>query len=126
MHRYEGEEPDGKHREEQMNKLNREVNEEAAADFAAGTFTERRREDAREDFETSETRSMGYSLGWVSLVFAIASWFIWPVLLGITSAVLGFIAYRQGARKLGAWSMGLGLVAAAVYLFIIPLYYAFT
>lgn len=126
MHRYEEKETNPKHEADRKNReLN--VNEEMGADFAAGHLAGTDREhDGREQFEKSETRSMGFSLGWVAIVFAVISWFIWPVLLGITSAVLGFIAYQQGARKLGAWSMAIGLIAAAVYLFIIPLYYAVT
>ncbi|MFD1955906.1 DUF4190 domain-containing protein [Paenibacillus thailandensis] len=121
MHRYEDEVKEKDNRSRNFEEMNREYKEEMGADFAAGTYVDR---GDRAEFQESETKSMGYSLGWVALVFAIASWFVWPVLLGVTSAVLGFIAYRQGARKTGAWSMGVGLVAAAVYLFIIPLYYA--
>lgn len=111
------------------------VNEEMSADFAVGTpgaFNERDRvasqdhQYAAADDEGSDVRSGGYALAWVALVFAIASWFVWPVLLGATSAVLGFIAYRQGARGLGGWSMAIGLLAVIMYLVIVPFYYAIT
>jgi hypothetical protein len=108
------------------------VNEEMAADFAVGApgaYVERDRKEneyaAYED-EGNDVRSGGYALGWVALVFAIASWFVWPVLLGATSAVLGFIAYRQSARGLGGWSMAIGLLAVVMYLVIVPFYYAIT
>ncbi|MFF2887748.1 hypothetical protein [Paenibacillus sp. NPDC057967] len=105
------------------------VNEEMGADFAYGmpvTHTERIASRHERDGEDAVTESNGYALGWVSLVFAIASWFIWPVLMGVTSAVLGFIAYRQGAKALGAWSMTLGLIAVVLNLVIVPFYYALT
>ncbi|WP_139994404.1 DUF4190 domain-containing protein [Paenibacillus paridis] len=105
-----------------------DVNEEMAADFAVsqpGLYGERS-EDRHVERVEPEALSGGYALGWVSLVFAIASWFIWPVLMGATSVVLGFIAYRQGARGLGGWSMAIGLIAVALNLIIVPFYYAIT
>ncbi|MDQ0058343.1 hypothetical protein [Paenibacillus harenae] len=110
------------------------VNEEMSADFAVGTpvaYNERDRDlqdkgYAAANDEGNDVRSGGYALGWVALVFGIASWFLWPVLLGATSAVLGFIAYRQGARGLGGWSMAIGLLAVVMYLVIVPFYYAIT
>lgn len=106
-----------------------DVNEEMAADFAISNpavHAERREERHVERAERTKAQSGGYALGWVSLVFAIASWFIWPVLLGATAAVLGFIAYRQGARGLGGWSMAIGIIAIAINLIIVPFYYAVT
>ena len=106
-----------------------DVNEEMAADFAISNpavYEERREDRHVERAERTEAHSGGYALGWVSLVFAIASWFIWPVLLGATAAVLGFIAYRQGARGLGGWSMAIGIIAIAINLVIVPFYYAVT
>ncbi|KRE54243.1 hypothetical protein [Paenibacillus sp. Soil522] len=105
-----------------------DVNEEMAADFAISNpvVAERGEERHVERAERTEARSGGYALGWVSLVFAIASWFIWPLLLGATAAVLGFIAYRQGARGLGGWSMAIGIIAMALNLIIVPFYYAVT
>lgn len=105
------------------------VNEEMAADFAVSNpvvHAERREDRYVERTDREETRSAGYTLGWVSLVFAIASWFIWPVLLGASAAVLGFMAYRQGARGLGGWSMAIGIIALALNLVIVPFYYAIT
>ncbi|OMF34274.1 hypothetical protein BK133_12870 [Paenibacillus sp. FSL H8-0548] len=106
-----------------------DVNEEMAADFAINqpvVHAKRGEDRSVERVEPERAYSGGYAIGWVSLVFAIASWFIWPVLMGVTSAVLGFIAYRQGARGLGGWSMAIGLIAVALNLVIVPLYYALT
>ncbi|WP_424766210.1 hypothetical protein [Paenibacillus sp. sgz302251] len=105
------------------------VNEEMGADFAVGgpiVDATRREEHDTDRAERVDTETGGFALGWVSLVFAVASWFIWPVLLGVTAAVLGFIAYRQGARALGGWAMAIGLIALALNLIIVPLYYAIT
>lgn len=101
------------------------VNEEMGADFAYdGPMVRNDREDVVA--ERDETESGGMTLGWVALVFAAVSWFIWPVLMGATATVLGFIAFRQGAKSLGGWSMGIGLSALALNLIIVPFYYALT
>ncbi|MEK3881597.1 hypothetical protein [Paenibacillus sp. PL2-23] len=110
------------------------VNEEMGADFAYGmpsthierTNTRAEDNDSGREEEGEGVRSGGYALGWVSLIFAIASWFIWPVLLGASAAVMGYIAYRQGARGIGGWAMAIGLVAIALNLVIVPFYYALT
>lgn len=73
-----------------------------------------------------ETRSAGRATGWAAFIIAILSWIVWPVLLGATAIVVGFIAYRQGARGLGVWSITLGFIAAAAYLVLVPIYYAIT
>lgn len=67
-------------------------------------------------------RSAGKTLGAVALVFAIASLFIWPLLLGITATILGFVAFRQRARALGGWAMGIGIFAAVSSVVLYPLY----
>lgn len=105
------------------------TNEEMGSDFAVSNPAVHResKEDRHvERAERTDAETGGNALGWVSLVFAIASWFIWPVLLGATAVVLGFIAYRQGARGLGGWSMAIGIVALALNLLIVPFYYAIT
>ena len=108
-----------------MPDMNRDLNEEMAAEFTAKAPVsyvprEERTEAIRED------EAGGTALGWVALIFAAASWFLWPVLLGATSAVIGFIAYRQGARALGGWAMAVGLIAVLLSLVIVPFYYAVT
>lgn len=74
----------------------------------------------------AETAGAGRALGWAALLFAVVSLFIWPLLMGATAAVLGYIAYRQGARSLGVWAMTLGIIAAAAYFILSPLYAALT
>ncbi|MDF2837416.1 MAG: hypothetical protein K0Q63_3056 [Paenibacillus sp.] len=102
-------------------------NEEMGADFAYGMPAANADDRAGGTVGyIAQTESGGTALGWVSLVFAIASWFIWPVLIGAAATVLGFIAYRQGAKGLGAWSMALGLAALALNLIIVPIYFAMT
>ncbi|WP_051236574.1 hypothetical protein [Paenibacillus pinihumi] len=79
-----------------------------------------KRIEAEYDYSGSRT------LGIVALCFALASWLVWPALMGATSAVIGYMAYRQGSRSLGIWSISLGLIAIVSHLVIIPLYFAFS
>lgn len=74
------------------------------------------------EMERADTTA-GRVIGWVALAFAVASWFLWPVLMGATAALLGWFAYRQGSKRLGGWAVGIGLVALAAYLALLPLYY---
>jgi hypothetical protein len=74
--------------------------------------------------ETTQRSSFSSTVGWISLIFAIASWFLWPVIMGPTAAALGLYAFSTGSRALGIWSMTLGIIAAAVYLVLIPVYMA--
>jgi|GEM_PF-1059600 len=76
------------------------------------------------DSESYASSSLSSTVGWIGLVFAIASWFLWPVILGPTAAALGIYAYSTGSRALGIWSMTIGLIAAAVYIVLIPLYFS--
>ncbi|MFB9325456.1 hypothetical protein ACFFSY_05920 [Paenibacillus aurantiacus] len=99
--------------------------EEMAAEFAVPVTGLNRRSRSREE-SVRATRSAGRAAGWTGLIIAIMSWFVWPVLLGLSAAFIGFVAFRQGSRGLGVWSMTLGLIAAASYLVLIPLYYALT
>lgn len=66
--------------------------------------------------------SSGYAWGWVAVIFAVAAWFIWPVLLGATAGIIGVIAFTQGARGLGGTAMAIGLGAVLFYLLMAPIY----
>ena len=98
--------------------------EEMSAELAATGPA--RLPDSDEELRRSRSRIMerqaqaGRSLGIFSLAMAIASLFVWPLLLGLTAAVLGYFSYRQGARGLGVWSIAIGLLAAAAYVVFIP------
>ncbi|MBW7454502.1 DUF4190 domain-containing protein [Paenibacillus sepulcri] len=102
-------------------------NEEMSAELAVppqAYQTDHTKEHVEEAVE--QTRSAGQAAGWAALVLSVLSWFVWPLLLGATGIVVGFIAYRQDARGLGLWSMILGLISVIAYLVIIPLYYSIT
>lgn len=64
----------------------------------------------------------GATIGWIGLVLAIASLFIFPALLGTAGIVLGIIAYVQGSRSLGAWSVIIGGIALLSFVVLVPYY----
>lgn len=100
----------------------------AAQAIPAGTAAARGHDRGSADLKAAaaDTAGAGRALGWAALLFAVVSLFIWPLLMGATAAVLGYIAYRQGARSLGVWAMTLGIIAAAAYFILSPLYAALT
>ncbi|SDM89332.1 hypothetical protein SAMN04487897_101397 [Paenibacillus sp. yr247] len=62
------------------------------------------------------------AVGYVALFVALASLFVWPVLLGISGIVLGVIAFLMGNKGLGSWSIALGFIAVAAYFLLVPYY----
>lgn len=70
----------------------------------------------------SEVNTGGQTSGWIGIALAIASMFIWPAILAPSAAVLGFIAWSQGSRALGVWSIVLGIISFVAFLAIAPLY----
>lgn len=113
-------------------KVNEEFDEEFNEEFAAETAVNR--PDVAPMVRNNERPAIGRAaakegadeqdrtFGWVSLIAAIASLFIWPVVLGPAAAIMGFIAYNKGSRTLGVWSIVIGLLAFIAYLFIVPYY----
>lgn len=99
--------------------------EEFAAEYAPynlANFNRDRNQEMRDSVE-ADAQDVGANttLGIVSLVFALASWFIYPLILGPAAAVFGFIAWYQGSRTLGGWSIALGVIAFLAYM-VLPLY----
>ncbi|MNI02628.1 hypothetical protein D3C73_555110 [compost metagenome] len=71
-----------------------------------------------EDIVVASSRTIGY----IAIIIAVASLFMWPAILGSTAVVLGIIAWFKGNRALGAWSMILGFIAVTTFFVLIPLY----
>jgi hypothetical protein len=94
--------------------------DEPEHDFMEETATEIAEPVRRYDERDEEANGAG--LGWLALALSIISLFIWPVLLGAAGIIVGFIARRRGAETLGAWAIGIGIVAIIVRLFIMPFY----
>lgn len=70
--------------------------------------------------ELVEAVTRNKAVGYVALFVALASLFVWPVLLGVSGIVLGVIAFLMGNKRLGSWSVALGFIAVAAYFLLVP------
>ncbi|MCY9658407.1 hypothetical protein P5G65_01695 [Paenibacillus chondroitinus] len=62
------------------------------------------------------------AVGYIALFVALASLFVWPVLLGVSGIILGVIAFLMGNKGIGTWSVVLGFIAVAAYFLLFPFY----
>ncbi|WP_274363277.1 hypothetical protein [Paenibacillus thermotolerans] len=90
-------------------------NEEYAAELTAPRASERRGRTEREG-AGEEKQAPAASLGYVAIFLAVLSLFLLPGMLGPVSAVVGFMAFVNGSRKLGVWSIVLGTIAFVSFL----------
>lgn len=70
--------------------------------------------------EENETRA-GTGMGLLAIALSIISLFVFPVLLGITGIVLGFIARSRGART-GTWAIAIGAISLLLGIFVLPFF----
>lgn len=103
--------------------------EEFAAELAEGNVNNARVQQsdnetptAAVDRKPTRQADQGRAWGITALVLAIAAWFIWPALLGPAAIITGFVAFRQGRRALGSWSIALGLIAFIANIAITPFF----
>lgn len=69
-----------------------------------------------------ETMKSGTGIGFAALILSILSLFVAPILFGAVGIVLGFIARRRGATRLGSWAIGIGAISIIVGMFILPFF----
>lgn len=62
----------------------------------------------------------GTGLGMTALILSILSLLFMPVLLAGAGIVIGIIAFMQGSRGLGLWSIGIGAISLLNYYFFAP------
>ncbi|OCT17132.1 hypothetical protein A8709_24430 [Paenibacillus pectinilyticus] len=72
--------------------------------------------------ELVEAVTRNKAVGYVAFFVALASLFVWPVLLGVSGIILGVIAFVMGNKGLGSWSVALGIIAVAAYFLLMPYY----
>jgi hypothetical protein len=91
-----------------------------ALDFADAAKSPNNRVEVSPRREITMFRSR--TVGYMALIIALLSMFVWPGILGPAAVILGLTAYMGGTRGLGAWSIALGLLAFAAYFFLVPYY----
>ncbi|MDD9147568.1 hypothetical protein OYT88_03265 [Sporolactobacillus sp. CQH2019] len=95
-------------------------NEEYAKELAADQYDpEAGRADHDHAHRSGERRVFenGRGMGWLALAFSVVSLFFLPIVLGIVGIIVGYIAFREGARTLGGWAIGIGCAAVLIQLF---------
>jgi hypothetical protein len=92
--------------------------EEIAAEVAPPISGYQRGTDTNEN---SETKAGSTGMGLTAIALSILSLFIFPVLLGITGIVLGFIARSRGART-GTWAIAIGAISLLLGIFVLPFF----
>ncbi|WP_238996461.1 DUF5353 domain-containing protein [Paenibacillus pinistramenti] len=104
-------------------------NEEYAAEFAA--VRDRKIQASalnRQETQSEEAGSSaagtgaeaGQIAGVAAIVLGVLALFMWTIVLGPVAAILGYYAYSQDKRTIGAWGMALGLIATLSYFVLIP------
>lgn len=78
--------------------------------------------DIRNDNEETDEKEGGRATGVIALILSVLSLFIIPVLMGAAGIIVGFVARRQGARTLGNWAIGIGIVSIIISLFFAPFF----
>lgn len=79
-----------------------------------------RREGETDD---ADDRSGGNGLGVTALILSFVSIFFLPAILGPAGIIVGYIAFRSGARTTGIWAMVIGAFALVMSLFVLPTYF---
>jgi hypothetical protein len=104
--------------------LNNEFAAEVAAPPAAAENPKLDREANRkqDDIDVDATETGDRMVGWLALALSILSLFAYPVLLGTTGVILGIVAYAQGRRALGVWSILIGGLSLLSYFVLVPFY----
>lgn len=77
----------------------------------------------RQDEQQTEGTNEGNGLGITGLILSLVSIFIWPAVLGPAGMIVGFFAWRRGARTTGIWAMVIGAFALLMALLILPAYF---
>lgn len=72
-------------------------------------------------WEDSEMKTGSIGMGLMAIALSVLSLFVFPVLLGITGMVLGFIARSRGART-GTWAIAIGAISLLLGMFILPFF----
>ncbi|MFD2618289.1 hypothetical protein [Terrilactibacillus laevilacticus] len=64
-----------------------------------------------------EQSSKGRGMGWFGIILSLIALFFLPVIMGAAGVIVGFVAYRDGAKTLGVWAIVIGLIAITVRFF---------
>lgn len=92
--------------------------EDYAEELGAETAIDRREIPVDRD----DTETHGGGIGFLALALSIIAFFFLPVVMGAAGIIVGIIARRQGAKALGSWAIGLGIVAIVFMVLFAPFF----
>lgn len=105
-----------------LNGVKNDYREETAAEIAAPRVN-RVNDNINETYDRTEDASTGGTIvGGISLILSILSLFTMPFLFGILGIIGGFISRSRGAKSLGSWAIGIGVISIVVAIFIAPFF----
>ncbi|GAB2573246.1 DUF4190 domain-containing protein [Gracilibacillus alcaliphilus] len=87
--------------------------EETAAELSTADFN-RDVEEAEQG--TQMQRQVNMTYGWIGLVLAVVSFFIWPLVMGIAGIVFGIISKKKGADTLGNAAITVSILSLLITL----------
>jgi len=73
--------------------------------------------DVYEEVSTKDATHAAIMVGILGLAFSIASFFIYPLILGAISIGTGIFSLHRGAKMLGALVIGVGIISLFSYFF---------
>ncbi|MBM7701507.1 DUF4190 domain-containing protein [Metabacillus iocasae] len=113
-----------RHNREYEEKYESDFMEETAAEVAVPVHPRHERVEREHAHDEREVvgSDEGKGYGRLALILSILSLFFLPIILGAAGIVLGFIARRKGAKTLGSWSIGIGIVSILIGTFILPFF----
>ncbi|WP_163539615.1 DUF4190 domain-containing protein [Gracilibacillus sp. YIM 98692] len=92
---------------------------ETSQELSAGEFNQPIESTEQESEMKSDVNT---AFGWAGLILAIASFFIWPLIMAIGGIILGFVSRRQGAETLGNAAIVVAIISLLISLIFIPMF----
>lgn len=105
-----------------LNGVKNDYREETAAELTAPRIN--RMNDPVDETEngTRPTFWGGTVVGGISLILSILSLVTMPILFGILGIIGGFISRSRGAKSIGSWAIGIGVLSIIIGIFILPFF----
>ncbi|WP_054949385.1 DUF308 domain-containing protein [Numidum massiliense] len=71
----------------------------------------------------TEEKTGGNGLGVTGLILSLVSIFIYPIIFAPAGMIVGYFAFRSGARTSGMWAIAISALALLMAVWILPAFY---
>ncbi|SER17300.1 hypothetical protein SAMN04487944_101501 [Gracilibacillus ureilyticus] len=92
---------------------------EASQELTANEFN---RPVTNEEQGTQMQTNVNSVFGWIGLIMALASFFVWPLLMAAGGLIFGFVSKKQGADTLGNSAIVISVISLIVSIILLPLF----